>query len=96
MPGGRLVISSFDPTKKMDWFNADINGFFYTTVAIIAAFLGLFVIGSALVTNLTPQGLMMTVVGISALIAFVIVFCFRKNITVTGEPRQFRYLFRWL
>lgn len=96
MPGGRIQISAFDGTKKLDWFNADLNGFFYTMLAIFAFTLIICLAIYGLMSSYSPKVLIPALAIVSAIVAFVLVFCLRWNKTVIGEPRKFRYLCRWL
>ncbi|MES2225558.1 MAG: hypothetical protein V4480_02000 [Patescibacteria group bacterium] len=86
----------FDPTSKLDWFSADFGALFYTTI-VVCIVLAVLVGGSyAIVSYFSVQTQILLLIGASVAIAFVIVFCLRRNWMVHGEPRQFRYICRWL
>lgn len=98
--GPRINLTSFNPASKNDWLGADLAGLFYTTLCIFA---GILVIAILLnpawtmlgVTNL--GSIFLPSAGlISLLTAFTLVFILRRNFTVVGERRSFRYLCRWL
>lgn len=110
MPGG-FSMTPFDGSSKGDWFAADMNALFYTWAAInlggvlLAAFLWQ-ITG---VNLLAPFGYVFdfmkenwgenyalwTMAIASFIIPFLLVFTFRRNCTVMGPRRQFRYFCRW-
>ncbi|HEY4489065.1 MAG TPA: hypothetical protein VJA87_01130 [Candidatus Paceibacterota bacterium] len=95
MSGGRINVASFDGTKKMDWFRSDIGGVLFAMLPV-AIGVWLFIGLCHAVASLDRRGTLLLIVGASLVIAFVIVFCLRRNWTVIGEPRKFRYFCRWL
>lgn len=90
MPGGRVTLTAFNNTSKWSWFGADLNGSFYASVIS-------FIIVMPLLAKFNLLGVLG---GWSALVvylpAFIVTFVFRRNMTVIGERRSFRYFCRWL
>lgn len=86
----------FDATKKSGWLEADFLAFGYTTIAVALVLLGIVGGSYLIVTSLAQHVQFWLLVGVSAVAAFIIVFCLRKNMLVIGEPRKIRYICRWL
>ncbi len=110
MPFGRVTFIGFDVNNKGDWLMADVNGLVHTWGVMIAAVAALTAIvygvtGIMLLAPLAPIVNLIKGQGggrvFAALIAatfvppFVLVFVLRRNFSVMGPRRQFRYICRW-
>jgi hypothetical protein len=99
--GPSFSITAFDGSKKINWFGADLNGWLITMLLSTVIVLLLVMVASQSPTvvrieSLIPSDYAMPIImGISGLIAFIIVFPLRLNVTVTGERRKYGYLRRW-
>ena len=104
----RVNFHQFNGNSERDWLEADINGFIYTWVAfmfilcVIMAGMSEWLnplleeIKNNLGQNSNIQVVLLGVAVLSVAPAFIVVFIARRNFTVIGPRRQFRYFCRWL
>lgn len=97
MPFGRITDVAFDGRKKSGWLMADINCLvqIWVTMAVIGTMCVLFVADPDLIDE-NVGWMLGSIIAATFIPPFVLVFVLRRNFSVTGPRRQFRYICPWL